>query len=53
MSTNFFAVHCPHPRPETGCNTRHMVAVYVLGRWSYFSAVVDDFGSLVIVGGPL
>ena len=53
MSADLFAIHCPHPSAGAGCPTLHMVAILALGFWLYLPAVVDDFGDLVIVGGPL
>ena len=53
MSADLFALHSSHPGAACCCPTLHMVSILALGRWMHFPAVVDDFGSLVIVGGPL
>lgn len=59
MSDAFTIVTSTHACKSAELQTSHMVAVCVRGvsidgnRWIYLPAVVDDFGNLVIVGGPL
>jgi hypothetical protein len=60
VSADAFTIVCDtHGCKSEELKTSHMVAVCVCGvsadanRWMYLPAVVDDFGDLVIVGGPL
>ena len=58
MNSAFAMVVCTHGCKYPGLVTPYFVAVYVNGVGStakplHLPAVVDDFGNIVIVGGPL
>lgn len=53
-----FAICCgPHALPHESCPAPYMIAVHICDIKGapivYYPACVDDFGALVIVGGPL